>query len=117
MSGERRATRRFLIWIPVRLDVEGETVEGRIYDISGRGGFVWCDQIWPVGTKLRLWLDPPGAAESLRLQSQVVRVEEGEGLQGMAVVFTNVEESAAAFIRLFLDMQERSRHGRSGARG
>ena len=113
MTDERRTIRRFLFWLPVRLEAGGETVDGRIYDISGRGGFVWCETLWPVGTELQLSLEPPGDVEPVVLHSKVIRVEQEHGLEGMAVAFTRVDESAATFIRLFLDMQDRPTPGPS----
>jgi hypothetical protein len=116
MGHERRTIRRFLLWTPVRVEANGETVAGRIYDISGRGGFVWCERVWPVGTDLRLWLQPPVKDVTQELHARVLRLEEVDGFEGMAIVFTRVEESAAAFIAKLLDLQERPRRRRSGRR-
>jgi hypothetical protein len=112
---ERRTIPRFEVWVPAKIEVEGERFDCRIYDISRRAGFVTCDRVWPVETELALAIVLPGAKESLVLQGRVVRVGETAKTRGMGILFTDVRAAAAAFIELILDFQERGRGGGGGS--
>ncbi len=104
MNGkERRKSPRFQVWLPVRLVVEGESLEGHIHDISLQGAFVEAERAWPVDTELGITMPLPDAAGSMELVGRVVRVgTRGDTTQGMAVRFTQVSPDAEAWLSRLL---------------
>jgi hypothetical protein len=95
---ERRKEPRYQIWLPVRLEVAGTSLVGHMHDLSRCAAFVEVEGSWPVGTELTVTAVLVAAASTVDLPGRVVRV----GTGGVAVEFTDLTPTAAAWIDMFL---------------
>jgi hypothetical protein len=79
MTEERRAGRRYVLWIPVQV-VSGPEVRllAVSRNISWSGALMIAGASLAVGEKVELTLQLPGNAEERKLGGEIVRVEPNE---------------------------------------
>ena len=76
MSGERRAARRYALWIPVQLASGPEVRMLAVSrNISWSGALMIAGASVEVGEEVDLTLQLPGSAEERNLKGEVIRVE------------------------------------------
>ena len=66
-GSERRQYRRYPVRFSVTVDPEGsrQSLDGALLDVSGRGLLLFLHQTLPVGERVGVQLEAPGAAFSL----------------------------------------------------
>jgi hypothetical protein len=76
MSDERRAARRFGLWIPVQIASGPEVRMLAVSrNISWSGALMIVGASMDVGEQVELTLQLPGSAEERQLKGEIVRVE------------------------------------------
>lgn len=79
MSEERRAARRYVLWIPVQVQNGPEVQMLAVSrNISWSGALMIAGASLELGEKVHLTLQMPGSADERRLDGEIVRVEENE---------------------------------------
>lgn len=79
MSEERRAAKRYVLWIPVQVE-NGPDVRMLAVsrNISWSGALMIAGASLEIGEKVSLTLQMPGSADERKLDGEIVRVEENE---------------------------------------
>jgi len=102
---ERRRHPRRLLDVPVRIESEGTSWQGRLRDICRDAALVESDTPVDPNTELKLDLALPGIQELLPVRGRVIRVASGEVCRhGLAVLFAHVPPSVVLRIDLFVEL-------------
>jgi len=101
-TGERRKNPRVAMGAPVRVNVDGRPVAGRLRDICRDAALVDAPHRCPLGTAVLLTLDLPGGTPLL-VAGTVIRLVEGPGEdQGLAILFGDLTPTTAAKLDAFV---------------
>ena len=99
---DRRKSPRFLVDLPVRVGMAGQTVPGRLHDVCRDAALVQTHQTCMVGTRVSLaWRADGGGM--VQVDGVVLRVSAGEGdARGIAILFVDVAPATATAIELLI---------------
>jgi PilZ domain len=102
VTADRRKSPRKPADLPVRCMADGRSFPGRLRDICRDAALVDVHEPQPLGARVVLTVDLPGAG-TVEVAGQVIRLTEGEGdARGMAILFTEATPTAATRIDIFL---------------
>ena len=105
---EKRAKPRFgPVVLKARLDVDGETLEGYLTNISASGAFLAIDAPPSVGTELSILAPLPWNLGQLRARARVVWREDPNSqktprIAGVGLAFTQIEKGSEDALNAYL---------------
>ena len=111
----KRRAHRLHHEIPVAYRSVGSFLTDWATNISHGGMFINTRKTLPVGTDVKILLQLPGASFPVQLQGRVTRVTEFDNhanmVPGMAVEFTDIDESKRREIEKFVERLSRDLDG------
>ena len=107
MRPERRKHRRFVVDVPARIEAGQDHQVARVRDICRDAVLVEADRWYPLKTRVSVSLELPGTEGELQLSGAIIRLAPGDqGSHGMAVLFSDLSQSASDRIDQFIKGQE-----------
>ena len=99
IAREKRRYQRISASLPAKLECKGQTLKGHTIDVSLGGALIQAEDVFPIGSRVRLDIELAPGAPTFRATGYVVRLLE---ISSMGVQFESLESAESERLQEFL---------------